>query len=56
MIWGNKRLSPHEVEVFFGMLNEEHKKIISQIRKMVDDFGADSPFGNMPIEKEKEKN
>ena len=55
MLWGDRKLSPHEVEVFFGMLNEEHKKIIGQIKKMVDEFGSDTPFGNMPVEKEKDK-
>lgn len=48
-LWYDKKLSPHEIEVFFGMLDQSHQKIIEEIRLMVNDFASDNIYGRDPI-------
>ena len=45
MLWGDKQLNLQEIEVFFGMLDQAHTKIISEIRKLIEDFAKENMFG-----------
>ena len=54
MEWGEKPLKGKDVEVIFGVLDEEHKKIMAGLTKLIKDFvnrGEPNPF----LEDEKKK-
>ena len=40
MLWYDKKLDHREIEVLFGFLNAQHKKIIQNLRRLVNDFCA----------------
>ena len=48
MLWYEKKLTPREIEVLMGMLDQSHSRIITEIRKMVDDFAAQNVYGRDP--------
>ena len=45
MLWNDKHLNVQEIEVFFGMLDQAHTKIIQDIRKLIEDFAKENMYG-----------
>ena len=45
MLWNDKHLNVQEIEVFFGMLDQAHTKIIQDIRKLIDEFAKENTYG-----------
>ena len=46
MLWEDKKLDGHEIEIFFGMLDQGHGKIIKEIRKLIGDFAKENVYGH----------
>ena len=49
MLWNDKHLNVQEIEVFFGMLDQAHSKIIQDIRKLIEEFAEENVYGR-PIQ------
>ena len=40
MQWGDRQLNDKEAQVFFGMLNETHDKVVADLQKLIKEFNA----------------
>ena len=55
MLWYERKLDYREIEVFFGMIDQAHQKIIDGIKQMIKEFGEDNVYGRVPVGEEVEK-